>query len=265
MQVGPQEDGDADPERQQLLDHHHRARKALVGKRREPEEPVGLVGVPAVAGARAEEQEIDHGLGQRQHREREEDALRPAEAAVPCRIDELRPDEQSAGDEGHVLEVVHARVRGGEVVEARHVPDRHRGRPERQADQRAEHERKQRAKRFERGQRAQDRRRQQEEDERAAHGDDEQRGGRVADQDVLEHVRREQIVVSGRVQRRGDRQDEEREPRAEEERTCPGRMVGAAAAEPHERLNEEERRERRGDQDRRRRLPGRGKVREEHG
>ena len=145
------------------------------------------------------------------------------------------------------------------------MPDRHRGRPERQADQRAEQEREQRAERPERGQRTQDGWRQQEEDERPAHADDQQRGGRVADQDVLEHVRREQIVVSGRVQRRGDRQDEEHEPRAEEERSRPGRIVGAAAAKPHECLHEEERRERRGDQDGRRRLPGRGEVREEHG
>ena len=59
-------------------------------------------------------------------------------------------------------------------------------------------------------------RRQQEEEQRPAHRDDEQGRGGVPDQDVLEHVRREQLLVAHVVERRDERKDEQREAGREE-------------------------------------------------
>ena len=50
-QVGAEQDPNADAQREQLLDHHGRARQALVGQRREAEQPVRLVGVARVMRA----------------------------------------------------------------------------------------------------------------------------------------------------------------------------------------------------------------------
>ena len=184
---------------------------------------------------------------------------------MPRGVDELRPGEDSRDDEGQVLEVVDERVGGGVVVDARHVPDEDRRPPEAERDERDQEQRQERAQRPEGGERPKHSRRQEEEDERAAHRDDEQRRGGVADQDVLEHVRREQALVARLVERRDERQHEQGQAGGEERGARPGRVLGAAAAEPDERLREEGRSDHGPDQNRRRRLPRRGEMGARHG
>ena len=155
---------------------------------------------------------------------------------------------------------MHERVRRGVVVRSGHVPGDHRHRPEAEADERPQQDREERAQGAERGKRAQKHRRKQEEQERPPHGGHEQRGRRIADQDVLEHVRREQLLVADVVERRDERHDEQRQARREEQRPGPRRVLGTPPAEAHEGLDEEHERQGRADQDHRRRLPGRGQV-----
>jgi hypothetical protein len=65
--------------------------------------------------------------------------------------------------------------------------------------------------------------RQHEERERTADGDDEQRGGCVAEHQVLEHVGREQVLLGRPVERGDDSERRERDPGEEEEsppQTC---------------------------------------------
>ena len=70
-------------------------------------------------------------------------------------------------------------------------------------------------------------------------GDDEQRDRRVADQHMLEHVGREQLLVAEPVERRDERQHEQREPGAEQQRAAPGRVVGPPLTQSNEGLGEQ--------------------------
>ena len=108
-----------------------------------------------------------------------------------------------------------------------------------------------------------DGRRHHEREQRAAHREDQERGARVAEQDVLEHVGREQVLVACRVEGRDEWESDEREPRGEEERPVPTRMVGPpATTEAREGVREPERGDRRTRKDNRSRIPGRGELRD---
>ena len=80
---------------------------------------------------------------------------------------------------------------------------------------------------------AEERGRNDEEEQRPAKRDEDQRRRDVGDQHVLEHVRREQVAVAEQVERRDERQHEDREPDARTARrgTTPhGRRARAAEA-----------------------------------
>ena len=121
-------------------------------------------GVAGIGRARREEQHVHERLSEREHPEGEEDALRPAQAPVARRVDELRPREQAGGEEAQVLEVVHGLVRGRVVVDRGDVPGVDGHRPEAEADERDQQQREERPQRAERGERTQQEGRQQEED-----------------------------------------------------------------------------------------------------
>ena len=86
----------------------------------------------------------------------------------------------------------------------------------------------------------------EEDEERPAQRGDHQRRPEIADQDVLGHVRGEELLVGELVERPDQREERHAEPEREERDPIPAGEVGAAAAtQPHDGLGEEERRERR--------------------
>ena len=101
----------ARPERQRLLDHHHDARELLVGERREPEEPLGLVDVHVVVRLEAEDEHVREQLPGPEEDDREPDPPVDAQPAVAGRVDQQRPDERADDDEREVLQPVDERLR----------------------------------------------------------------------------------------------------------------------------------------------------------
>jgi hypothetical protein len=77
-------------------------------------------------------------------------------------------------------------------------------------------------------------------------------------------MRRKQLFVAEVVERRDERQHEQRQPCGEQQRPAPGRVIRTAAAEADEGLGEKHERKCRADQDRRRRLPGAERMGKRH-
>src|SRR5439155_3715401 len=131
---------------------------------------------------------------------------------------EDRPPEQDSGREvTDVLEVEQGlRVLEGGVVDPGQMPDDVRAKPEWERDRRSRQEADARGPGGERSERGRD-------------AEDEQRRCPFRDRDVLEQVRREQVVVRDRRQRRyaGEEDDRYAEPEADD--TPPGRREGAGA------------------------------------
>jgi hypothetical protein len=97
-------------------------------------------------------------------------------------------------------------------------------------------------------------------------GKDEQRRGCVADQDVLEHVRREQVLLARPVERRDERERRKREASEEEQGSRRSHVVFAAASsQADERLPEERDREAVREEDERGGLPIPGEMRKRDG
>src|SRR5439155_5878193 len=113
-------------------------------------------------------------------------------------------------------------------------------RPETERDRRPRQRREQGAQRRRARDRPEYRRGEEEEQQRHAHRDDQQRGREISEQDVLQHVRREQIVLRDPVQRRDERGERDGESGGEERGAIPAREVGASPrAKPDESVAEE--------------------------
>ncbi len=130
--AGPQQQRDARPEREELLDHHHDPRQLLVGHRRDPVRAA----VRRIERGEGEDEDVREDLPGREHRRRERDAAADAQPAVRARVDEERPDEDPGEHPADVLEVVEQLMLGGLVVEVGDVPDREVRRPEAERDAR---------------------------------------------------------------------------------------------------------------------------------
>ena len=149
-----------------------------------------------------------------------------------------------------MLEVVQPLVPEREVVEIRDVPDREVRRPEAERDARPQERPEHGADARVAGERRENRRGKEEDEQRPAERRHHQGRAEIADQDVLCHVRREELVVGNPVERPHESEDRHRQPGGEERDAIPAGEIGAPApAQPHDRLGEEQRRDR-GEDDR---------------
>ena len=123
------------------------------------------------------------------------------------RLDDRRPHQAAAGEEEEVLERVHGAVVERGLVEDGEVPDVEVDRPERQRDERV-------------GQDAQPLDRLQREhgpQHRPREPRDEAERREVAEEDVLAHVDEEEVLLAELVDRRVERDHDERDPEPEHE------------------------------------------------
>jgi hypothetical protein len=157
------------------------------------------------------------------------------------RVDEERPHEDPGKHPADVLEVVQPFVLHREVVEVRDVPEREIRGPEAERDPRAQQCPEDGADARAAGERGEDRRGEEEDEQRPAQGSHHQRRAEVADQDVLSHVRGEQLLVGDFVERPDEGEDRQAEAGGEEGDAIPAGSIGPpAAAQPHDSLSEEQ-------------------------
>ena len=250
LDVGADEERHRDRERGDLLRHHRQRRLALVLAGTPPERAV-----PHMDVVRVHRMKRDQNLGEQsaghEHREREHRALADGEPRTAGGVDDLHPREDAGEREADVLEDVQRRVRDRRVVRDGNVPDAEAEQPERERDPRPQEKRCERAQRAVRD-RSQHGRREQEETERAARAEHDQGGPEIAEHQVLDHVRRQQLVLSDRVHR-GDECERRDGDAGDEQQRAPdvGMRRAGAAPQPHERLRVQREREDR-EHDRRR-------------
>src|SRR5256714_1675616 len=179
------------PARLRLLGGHRDPGELLVGRGREPPQPLRRVLVDVVERVREErEQQAERA---REHEGDEEvDGFR-GRAQHPRHVLEHRPPDEAASQEvAHVLDVQErARVPERGVVRPRQVPCEVDGEPDRQRDERAR-------------QRAHGRRPREPRGERGGEAGDEERGRPLREHDVLEQVHRQQVPERERLDRRGE-------------------------------------------------------------
>ena len=227
------------PEREQLLDHHHEPGDLLVGERREPVRAV----VVRVERREGEDEHVGQDLpARRTAPPRARRGRRDGQPAVRAGVDEQRPDEHAADHPADVLEVVQRLVRGAPRRRGRDVPDREVRRPERRTRRAAAAaSRARRARRALRASGASTRRGEEEDEQRPAQRRDHQRGAEIPDQHVLPHVGREELVVRRAVERPDEREQRDGEPEREERGAGPttARSGAPAAAQPQPALGEE--------------------------
>src|SRR3954447_22940465 len=257
--LGDEREGDERPEREELFAHHHEASEPLVLERREPPEPIRLLGVAPVERPHGEDEDVGEDLPGGEQRNCESELPREAQLAASSGVDELDPHQHPDDDEQEVFHVVNELMRERVVIGRGHVPGRDDGRPEQERDLRFKQEAETRSQPAQPREPAEHRRRDQEEGQRPSERYDCERHGKVSDDHVLEHVHGEQVLLADVVERRDQRQRPERHGEREERNTVPARMVLATApSKPDERLPEQRQRERRACENGDRRLPGGG-------
>src|SRR3954471_6881100 len=104
--LGDEREGDEYPEREELLAHHQEAGEPLVLERREPPEPIRLLGVAPVERPHGEDEDVGEDLPGGEEGARESELSREAQLAAAGGVDELDPHEQPDDDEQEVLDVV---------------------------------------------------------------------------------------------------------------------------------------------------------------
>jgi hypothetical protein len=127
-----------------------------------------------------------------------------------------------------VLQIVQRLVVGRQVVQRRQVPDGEHDAPDRERHQGADEEREQRPERTQVSELAQGRARKEEVEHRAGEAEQHQRDGCVPDQDVLEHVRGEEVALADRIEWRAEGEHEQREADAERDGAADGGVILAA-------------------------------------
>src|SRR5262249_33300112 len=158
--------------------------------------------------------------------------------------------------EGQMFEIVHGLVRQGVVVGGGNVPGGDNQHPCCEADSWSKHHCERPPHRTKVRDPAQRRARKQEEEEWATQRDERDRPGSVADHQVLQHVRREEVAVPGLVERGHERQRPHSDRQREEQNPRQGRVLAASAsAKPDEGVREERKHESGTAQDERRRIP----------
>ena len=155
------------------------------------------------------------------------------------RVDDQRPDQRAHGHEREVLEPVDQGMPERRVVQDGEMPCDEDAEPQRHRDARPEEEREAAAQRLPACQRREQVAGKEEHRERPAHGDERERDSEVGDQHVLEHVRRLQVLLGDRVERRDDPEHDERDAREEQRPARPRRQLGPPAAQPPPALREE--------------------------
>jgi hypothetical protein len=105
-----QEQDEGEPDRRELLRHHHDARELLVGEGRQAQQPVWLADVGREERRGVEQDDVRHDLARPEDERRVADPLPECEPVVAGRVDDLRPDQEPADDEAEVHQVVHERV-----------------------------------------------------------------------------------------------------------------------------------------------------------
>ncbi len=139
-------------------------------------------------------------------------------------------------------------MREREVVHVRDVPEGEVRGPEREGDARPEERAEHAAHARVACERGEHRGGEEEDEERPAHREDHERRADVADEDVLGHVRREELLVGEPVKRPDEREQRHADPEREQRDAIPAGEIGApAAAKPHNALREEKRRDSGGD------------------
>jgi len=122
------------------------------------------------------------------------------------------------------------------------VPDREVRRPEPEGNAWAEQRAQRGADALAAGERREDRRGEEEHEQRPAQRGHHERRAEVADEDVLAHVRGEELVVGDAVERADEREDAHAEPGGEESDPVPaGELRAAATTQPRHRLCEQQR------------------------
>ena len=135
---------------------------------------------------------------------------------MPRGVDQERPDEGADEDEQEVLDSMEERVLQCGFVEEGEVPGDEHAEPERDRDRRSEQERERAPEGLHPSERCEQVAREEEHRERAANGEEGERHPEVGDQDVLEHVRRLEILLGDRVERGDDPEDDDRDAREEQ-------------------------------------------------
>ena len=123
---------------------------------------------------------------------------------MPGGVDEQRPDEEPDDDEREVLQPVDERLLERRLVEHGDVPRDEHGEPERDGDGRPEEERQRRPEPGASRERREQVTREEEHRQRPAHREERERHAEVGDQHVLEHVRRLEVLLGDRVERRDE-------------------------------------------------------------
>jgi hypothetical protein len=183
------------------LDHHDRSGDALVGRRRDV--PGALAGgVPRIERRARPQQHVgQHGLDEAH----EQHVGQPGEVAEPGRLgqraEQRHPHGHATADEHDVLESVDPVVLHGALVQRGQVPDVEVDGPQRQRDG-GMREHPQPPQLAHRQQRLQD---------RPGQAEDQQQRADVGDQQVLDHVHREQLVADG-ADRAAQRDQDQRQP-----------------------------------------------------
>ena len=160
------------------------------------------------------QRQANHGARAAREAEVDEPA-RPRRAATGRqRVDDQPPHGEAGVEERRVLDPVNQRMGRGVVEDRRDRPHTRRKRPERQGDPGARRQRDQLAGPASGGDQPQPTAAQAERQDGCPKTQHEQRRRDVREQDVLEHVRREQVVVADRVERRHQSDRDDREPAA---------------------------------------------------
>ena len=108
-----------------------------------------------------------------------------------------------------MLEVVQRAALERRFVDGGHVPGGDHDAPDAERDRRSREHAEELPQRPESRDRPEHGAGKEEEHDRTGHGDDDERHGCVADQDVLQHVRRQEVLLGDRVERRDERQHPE--------------------------------------------------------
>ena len=192
-------------------------------ERGEAEEPLWLLLVGRVVRLEAEHERKREELADPEQDCGDPDPRRHAQPPVARRVDQERPDESSDEDEREMLDPVDGGVLERCLVQRRDVPRDEDDEPERDRDARAEEERERRSEQAESRERREQVAREEEHRERATHREQRERDAEVGDQDVLEHVRRLEVLLGDRVERRDDPEHDDRDTRAEQRDAGPRR------------------------------------------
>ena len=220
-----EEPGERDDRDERALEHHQRAREALIGVRRQAEVVVsGLVHVVERRAA-PDEDVPDDGRDQPDADDVRELRAGSEPLGRGQRLEDGEPEDDPGAEERDVLDRVQRARLDRPLVEHREVPEHEVRRPDRERDERVRED----AQAHHAGQR----------EDRAEHragepGEQAQRR-EIAEQQVLRHVEREELLLSDDRDRRRECDHEEREAEGEE-RDPPARHRLVAAGKrpcPH--------------------------------